>query len=73
VVCAPQLSSSWLNLGLGIILIQGKMTSVKYYYELLGFATDEPNRSCYGNLLLGLVEPKPGPLGKVKIIFQQRG
>jgi hypothetical protein len=49
------------------------MTSVKYYYELLGFATDEPNRSCYGNLLLGLVEPKPGPLGKVKIIFQQRG
>jgi hypothetical protein len=61
VVCAPQLSPSLLNLGLGIIPIRGKMTLVKYYYELLGFATDEPNGSGSGNLLLGLVVPKPSP------------
>jgi len=58
-------------LGLGIIPIWGEITSVKYYYELLGFATDEPNRSGSGNLLFGLVEPKAGPFGRVRIISQQ--
>jgi hypothetical protein len=53
---------------LGILQTLGEIASVKYCPDSLGLFVDKPNRSGFGNLLLGLMDQISGPFGKVGII-----